>query len=50
MTDVVKGQDSGPTPAERTGGPPSGVGGPHDGSAISGGEGESNARNEGGVQ
>ena len=46
MTDVVKGQDSGPTPAERTGGPPSGVGGPHDGS----GEAESNARNEGGVQ
>ena len=50
MTDVAKGQDSVPTPAERTGGPPSGVGGPYDGSAISGEGGENNARNEGGVQ
>ena len=50
MTDVVKGQDSGPNPAERTGGPPSGVGGPNDGSAISGDGGDNNARNEGGVQ
>lgn len=51
MTDIVKEKDSAPTPAERTGGPPSGVGGPYDGSAISGEGGEGNAaRNEGGSQ
>ena len=49
MTDIIKEKDSVPTPAERTGGPPSGVGGPYDGSAISGEGGEGNVgRNEGG--
>ena len=49
MTDIAKEKDSMPTPAEKTGGPPSGVGGPYDGSAISGEGGEGNAgRNEGG--
>ena len=51
MTDIIKDKDSAPTPAEKTGGPPSGVGGPYDGSAISGEGGEGNAgRNEGGSQ
>ena len=48
MTDLARDKLSSlPTPAEKTGGPPSGVGGPQDSSAISG-EQEANVRNEGG--
>jgi len=36
MTDIAKEKLGGPAPAERTGGPPSGVGGPQDSSEASG--------------
>ena len=48
MTDYTKEIGTVQTPAERSGGPPSGVGGPQDSSAISGDGTGTVGRNEGG--